>query len=508
MTTAEHLTRRDEEIVRLYVKQELGLKEVGALVGVSPSTVWLTLERAGVKRRPRGRPSPIVAGREQEIIRAYTEEGLFLKEVGARFGLSPSTVWRVLLEAGVNLRSRSWRSGWPWRDPKRRSEEIGGAYSQEGQTCGEIAARFGLDEKTVIRVLEKAGVPLTQPSRAERRKQEIIRAYGEQGLTLEEVGRRFGLSPSTVRRILQKAGVGRRPRSSGPPKHLQERNDEIARLYAEGDLTLREIGERFNLSHERVRQIGKRAGARPRASSECLKSRNEEIVRLYVEEKLPLRHVGARVGLSHERVRQILRRRGVKLERKRGRPSGSRDRALAQRNEDIIHAYDQEKKSLAQVGALFGLKKDRVSDILREAGVSRRKPSPSRLRITGRDIETVRRHDPIKPPIDDVSERTLQIVHLYLEENLSLKEVATCVGLNPSAVQQTLKNAGVSRRSISGPRLSLMQRNQEIARLYREEGLTLKEIGARVNLSLDHVHRILKKLGVRRGQRGSKKAST
>lgn len=240
-------------------------------------------------------------------------------------------------------------------------------------------------------------------------------------------------------------------------------------------------------------------------SGEHLTERNDEIIRLYVEELLALRDVGARVGLSHERVRQILRRRGVTL-RKVGLTAGWRNSALAQRNEDIIHAYDQEKLSLAQVGALHGLKYDRVSDILREAGVSRRKPGPPRLNVTERNKDTLRRHDPIKPPIDDVRERTLQIVHLYDGENLSIKEVATCVGLNTSTVQQALKSAGVSRRSISGPRLSLMQRNQEIARLYREEGLTHKEIGARMDLGPHQVYRILKGLGVPGGQRGSGKA--
>ena len=244
-------------------------------------------------------------------------------------------------------------------------------------------------------------------------------------------------------------------------EHLRERNREMVRLYAEEGLTLREIGERFNLSRKRVRQIAERAGVTPKAS-------------------------------------QVLPRRP-------GRPCGWRDGALAKRNEHIIHAYNQEKLSLAQVGALFGLNPMTVSDILREAGVSRRKPSPPQSHITERNQETARSRDSTESPIEDMRERTLQIVHLYVDKGLSLREVATCVGLNHGSVLKELERAGISRRRVSGPRLSLIQRNEEIARLYREEGLTHKEIGARMDVSRRYVYCILKGLGVPASQRGSGK---
>jgi DNA-directed RNA polymerase specialized sigma subunit len=286
--------------------------------------------------------------------------------------------------------------------------------------------------------------------------------------------------------------------------HLTERNDEIARLYAEGDLTLREIGKRFNLSHERVRQIGERASVTPGARSERLKKRHGEIIRLY-RDGLEVGEIGERFNLSHDRVRQIARAAHLPP-RRRGRPSGWRNSALAKRNEEIIRLYVEKRLALTQVAALSGLNPMTVSDILREAGVSRRKPGPPQLHMTERNQETVRSHDSAKSPIEDMRERTLHIVHLYVDKRLSLREVATCVGLNHVTVLKELERAGVSRRRVSGPQLSLMQRNEEITRLYREEGLTQTEIGGCMDLSPKHVSRILKGLGVSRSQRGSGKA--
>ena len=40
-----------------------------------------------------------------------------------------------------------------------------------------------------------------------------------------------------------------------PPSPFSQRNAEMARLYVDEGLSLREIGARFGVSHERVRRI-------------------------------------------------------------------------------------------------------------------------------------------------------------------------------------------------------------------------------------------------------------
>jgi DNA-directed RNA polymerase specialized sigma subunit len=111
-------------------------------------------------------------------------------------------------------------------------------------------------------------------------------------------------------------------------------------------------------------------------NGEGLIERNQEIVRLYVEERLTLREVGARFHLSHERVRQILERAGV------SRRSSSVHRLtpqeLAQRNQEIVRLYVEDGLTLREVGERFGVTERQLSWVLKPAGLSRRKPGTRR----------------------------------------------------------------------------------------------------------------------------------
>jgi len=265
------------------------------------------------------------------------------------------------------------------------------------------------------------------------------------GLSPREVGTRFGLSPSTVSDVLQRAGVSRRQRTSGPPEHLRERNDQIVHAYVKEGLTLKEVGRRFDLSAERVRQILRGAGAkaRPRGADakvrgERLKGRNLEIVRLYVEERLTLAKIGARVGLSPGRTSQVVgtagvsRRRPGVAGRKKGTPLGSAEERR-KRNDEIVRLYTEGRLPAKEVAARFGLTECGVLYILNAAGVRRRSKAWRAVW-----------------PWRDANERSKQITAAYAKEGLCLREIAVHFGLSPSTVSRILDEAGVPRRRASG----------------------------------------------------------
>jgi DNA-directed RNA polymerase specialized sigma subunit len=108
---------------------------------------------------------------------------------------------------------------------------------------------------------------------------------------------------------------------------------------------------------------------------------------------------------------------------------------------------------------------------------------------------------------EDLIERNKEIVHLYVQHRLTLREVGARFQLSRDQVADILRRAGVGRRTRSVHRLTpqeLAQRNQEIVRLYVEDGLTLREVGGRLGVSERQVSRVLEATGVSRRKAGTR----
>jgi DNA-binding CsgD family transcriptional regulator/predicted DNA-binding protein (UPF0251 family) len=275
-TYAEHmkakpLTAAQEEVVRLYTRG-LSARQAGAGIGLSTDQVYRILRKAGVKRRRRGSrpPSVGVKQRNREVVRLYDQEGLTLREVGARVGLSHERVRKILEAADVS------RRGGPARFPPREqiaiTQQALHLYVEDCMTLQQVGARLGLSARTVERMLETAGVHrrrgscrLSQEEETQRN-QEIARLYVQGRLSCKELGVRFGLTEFGVRHVLEAAGIGLRP--GGLPRLTREeraqRKHEIVRLYFEEGLARREIAARLSVSNTLVNQTIQKCGTHPR----------------------------------------------------------------------------------------------------------------------------------------------------------------------------------------------------------------------------------------------------
>lgn len=142
-----------------------------------------------------------------------------------------------------------------------------------------------------------------------RRRAKAAELY-KSGLTLEEVGKRLGVSHVTIHRDVTEMGLRMRP--SGP-KVEPGRRAEAARLYRDG-LTLREVGERLGVTADIVlrdlkslgikrRRPGPASGERPE-----FKHRNDAM-RAMRKDGATLREIGEVFGVSHQRVDQVLSRK-------------------------------------------------------------------------------------------------------------------------------------------------------------------------------------------------------
>jgi transposase-like protein len=89
--------------------------------------------------------------------------------------------------------------------------ELSGAYLA-GATMGQLAEHYRLDHVTVLRHLERQGVPRRQPRRLQPDEvNETVRLYAER-MSVRSVAEKLATGQTTVRRTLRKAGVEMQPR--------------------------------------------------------------------------------------------------------------------------------------------------------------------------------------------------------------------------------------------------------------------------------------------------------
>jgi DNA-directed RNA polymerase specialized sigma subunit len=407
-------------------------------------------------------------------------------------------------------------------DLAERDAEVVRLCVEERLTVRDVGRRFGLSEKRVRRILKGLGASPRLPSSGtsphpSERNAEMVRLYAEGDLTLRDIGERFRVTRERVRQIVARAGVHRKAGRKVPrevPEHLKQRNDEIVRLYAEG-LKLKEIANRVGLSlgglHSVIRTAnvhrrrpgtaGPRKGT-PLAPADDRRKRNEDIVRLYQQERLSLRQVGARVGVSDSAVLYVLERAGVPRRSRSWRSSWPWKDAKQQRRE-IVHAYLEMRASTEKVATLFGISPETVAGVLEKAGM----PRPGGKCVNGRRPGAAgpRKGTPLLPP-NDRRKRDQEIVRLYQQERLSLRQVGARVGLSDSAVLHALQAAGVPRRSpswrLSWPWRDAEQQRREIVDAYLEMGASIDKVATLFGISPKTVAGVLEKAGIPRARGG------
>ena len=98
--------RQEATIVRRYQRERISMQAVGATLGVSSFTVQRVLQRHGVARRPGGTTGQrkLTSRQEAQVVRRYQQGAIGLNALGAAFGVSGSTIQKILIRHGVARR--------------------------------------------------------------------------------------------------------------------------------------------------------------------------------------------------------------------------------------------------------------------------------------------------------------------------------------------------------------------------------------------------------------------
>lgn len=98
---------RPEEVDELVEAYRAGAtaRKLGGLFGIHPKTVGKHLRARGIDTTPPG----LAPEHIPTAIHLYEDQGWSLARIADRFGTTPNTVWRRLLEAGVTIRDPQGR---------------------------------------------------------------------------------------------------------------------------------------------------------------------------------------------------------------------------------------------------------------------------------------------------------------------------------------------------------------------------------------------------------------
>lgn len=148
----------------------------------------------------------------------------------------------------------------------------------------------------------------------------------EAGESSKTIAASYGVTPITVLRHLRRLGVDiRKPGSMGAPRKLGGKEREVLALYSEG-VPARTIAKNLGVNEATVTSELHRHGAViriGRPSRILIQPEFEAIVDLYRENHSSM-ELASRFGVSHTRILKILKDRGV-TRRKPGRVLGKVD---------------------------------------------------------------------------------------------------------------------------------------------------------------------------------------
>lgn len=343
-----------------------------------------------------------------EMRRLYVDEQLSTTQIADRAGLSPATVWKRLVDAGVQMRQRGVQ-------PQLSDDELRHLYIEQRLSTLQIAARTGMSTSGVGSALQRAGIPRRGAGVLTVDDETLERLYVEERLDTDQLAARFNVAPYAVRRRLRAAGI-HRP-AGAPPGGFVPAETELRHRYVDGQASLAELATHYRVPATTVRrwlelrgvplrQVAASQGARAR---DPVRLSREELWELYVEQGLTATQIAEHVGATKNVITAALHTQRIPV-----RPSGP-----------------SRRHPVVLLDALYA--DAAITAVLDRHGIPRR-PQAGWLRQ--------RWPEPAEP-----SEAALK--ELYTDVGLSAAQISLLTGLQVSGVRARLQRAGLQTRGSS-----------------------------------------------------------
>ncbi|WP_157549699.1 hypothetical protein [Nonomuraea candida] len=192
--------------IRLYVDDELTVRQVGQRLGFSHTAVHDALVAAGVQLRPRGSRAKRIPAKTRAAIVAGYKAGERTAVLRARHQVSAQSIRNIVAEAGVPLR----QGGCPPGGRRRRFDRDRAVLlARQGWPAGAIAVMTGFSEGHVRRELRALGYGRRPIPAGE----ELAMRYDRAG-SIRALAAELGCSPGRVKNALERDGIRRLPKAA------------------------------------------------------------------------------------------------------------------------------------------------------------------------------------------------------------------------------------------------------------------------------------------------------
>ena len=168
------------------------------------------------------------------------------------------------------------------------------------------------------------------------------------------------------------------------------------------------------------------------------------VIRMYVEEQKSMRAIAEELGVSRYLITKVLKTYDVP---RRSLSEAFRLRQYTGMHTDaklkaaVIRLYCDEKLSLAGCGKRLGISGVHIGNLMHRWGIPRRKANGRQPKWAVLDADA--------------------IVRLYVEEFLTLPEIASKYNVSPPTIAKVLERQGVPRRTISEAKALCHKRREQ-----------------------------------------------
>lgn len=393
-------------IVALYTEEQLSSYDIAKQLDLHNTTVLEVLERHNIPRRKR--TCPLTAEQQKEAVKLYTEEKLSINIIAQRFNTNGHTIAKILRKNEVKI-AHTYRS---YKFSKDEQKDIVYLYTGRKLSQLQIAHTFGVTATTISRVLLAHNVEI-ENSRAKIKfsaddLDEMAFLYTEEQLPSAEIGQLFGVSKQTIIKNLKEQGVPMRPPIHLRGKHNAKLADMIEEDYQKlipedkkgiiaagtkkSGMSNSKIAKDFGVfpaTVNRVLQEHRKSLLEQQKEPQPEKTVNEKepigsqkrtlddqtVIDMYTKEFLPMTVIAKEFNCSIISIWDILKSRAIR--RRAPRVGG----VLAWHKDDVIDIvalYEEVYLNSAQIGAHYMVSTSTITKLLHANNAAIRTPGKAR----------------------------------------------------------------------------------------------------------------------------------